>query len=114
MPTKQKTKQTPRTRHREPERIYDHVENIEIATKNDIERLNERIDSNTKLLGERINNIKEHVNRTWQVMLAGFGLIMTVTVSGFLWIRSDIKEIKTEINNRIDRVEKEALKEANI
>ena len=73
-------------------KIYEHTESIEpVATK--------------EFVRQELAPVKESVNRLWQVMLAGFGLILLVVLGGFQWLRSDMKDLKADMNKRMDRIE---------
>ena len=116
--TKQKAKQTPKAspetetieaRDAELGNLYKSmkkqkniIDGLQETPTPHIINLNKIINTNMELLKERINNLKEHINRIWQVMLAGFALI-----TGIIFYSSN------NINNRIDRVEKRSIERDN-
>ena len=85
--------------------VHLHKVEVDVATKHDIDivrqeingvktELNAKIDHNAKIFEERIDNVKEHINKTWQIMLAGFGLVLVVTIGGFTLFQANMQSME--------------------
>ena len=72
-------------------KVYRHTEDMEVAaTKEYVRRELAPLKTDVEVL-------KRDVNRLWQVMLVGFGLILLVVFAGFQWLRSDMKELRSDM-----------------
>ena len=86
----------PKPKRKTQTKTYKHTKDMESAATKEYVR-------------QELEPLKRDVNRLWQVMLVGFGLILLVVFAGFQWLRSDMKELRAdiktdmrEINKRLD------------
>ena len=86
----------PKPKRKTKTKTYKHTKDMESAATKEYVR-------------QELEPLKRDVNRLWQVMLVGFGLILLVVLGGFQWLRSDMKELRAdiktdmrEINKRLD------------
>ena len=95
--------------------VHLHKVEVDVATKHDIDivrqeingvktELNAKIDHNAKIFEERIDNVKEHINKTWQIMLAGFGLVLVVTIGGFTLFQANMQSMEKRNTEQIQSI----------
>ena len=74
----------PKPKRKTQTKTYKHTKDMESAATKEYVR-------------QELEPLKTDVNRLWQVMLVGFGLILLVVFAGFQWLRSDMKELRTDM-----------------